>query len=148
MQRRLLAARRYAMSQHAMDGAAGVDLGALGQQSKGGSALAYPALVYASYNPACPPEGRGGKPGNTSTPRRLLSNRWNSAVQYRTCDLRIADTGTIGRSDVLADCFAHRTTGAGTDGNPRQKAHTPGREGFHSRKTAREHAARPEPFLL
>lgn len=126
MQRRLLAARRYAMSQHAMDGAAGVDLGALGQQSKGGSALAYPALVYASYNPACPPEGRGGKPGNTSTPRRLLSNRWNSAVQYRTCDLRIADTGTIGRSDVLAgisgsgaprfaEALASRSTGTDMD---------------------------------
>lgn len=78
MQRRIFAAKRAETDDEAAH--------------TGGAALNYPGLVYAAYNPAYPPEGRQGRPGMATSPRRLLSNRWDSAITYRTFDMRIANT--------------------------------------------------------
>ena len=91
MQRKLLAARRASTE---ADGAgddvgSGWSLSARSERPVPGR-LDYPSLVYASYNPAFPPEGRAGGPGHATMPRRLLSNRWDSAVMNRTYDVRLS----------------------------------------------------------
>ena len=55
---------------------------------------AYPSLVYAAYDPA---------PAKRASPRRLLSNRWNSSVNYRSYDVRIAlNLGTTAEEPDVA----------------------------------------------
>ena len=54
----------------------------------------YAAHVYAAPNSL---RGRGGRP--EESPRRLLSNRWNSAVMHRTHDVRLAVSGTEAAAD-------------------------------------------------
>ena len=83
MQRRLLAAKRRAIARESIDG--GVAAAAMSDEE---ILKAYPSLVYAAYDPSRRPH----QP--SASPRRLLSNRWNSSVMHRTHDVRIALQGT------------------------------------------------------
>ena len=80
MQRRLLAAKRAGSESFIRDG---------------GTHLDHPNLVYAAFNPVHPPEGLAGRPGMATSPRRLLSNRWDSAINYRVFDVRVANSGLV-----------------------------------------------------